>query len=291
MVAQADVMQAKKQAERRKRIKTGLMQALSVVLMLVFLAPLYISFTTSLKSKPELAKNVLGLPHQLYWANYSEAMVRSNFLRSLMNSCIVTFPSVALLVIMSSMGGYAIARFGKERKPIGMMDRIYLAALMIPFQILMIPVYRLYRMLGLQNNLLGVLIMLTGNSMAYSTFLYVGFIKSVPRELEEAVLVDGCGTFRTYWTIVFPLLKPITATVAALHIMWHWNDFNISMILLQRDEVHPLTVKQFYFFAEYNKDYPVAFAAAIMSMIPVMLFFSLMQKYIVSGIASGAVKG
>ncbi|MDO4867157.1 MAG: carbohydrate ABC transporter permease [Clostridia bacterium] len=291
MVVQADVMQAKKQAERRKRINTGLMLALSVALMLVFLAPLYISFTTSLKSKPELAKNVLGLPRQLYWANYSEAMVRSNFLRSLMNSCIVTFPSVALLVVMSSMGGYAIARFGKERKAIGMMDRIYLAALMIPFQILMIPVYRLYRMLGLQNNLLGVLIMLTGNSMAYSTFLYVGFIKSVPRELEEAALVDGCGTFRAYWTIVFPLLKPITATVAALHIMWHWNDFNISMILLQRDEVRPLTVKQFYFFAEYNKDYPVAFAAAIMSMIPVMLFFSFMQKYIVSGIAAGAVKG
>ena len=171
------------------------------------------------------------------------------------------------------------------------MDKIYLAALMIPFQILMIPVYKLYKLLGLQNSLWGVLIMLTGNSMAYSTFLYVGFVKSVPRELEEAGLVDGCGTMRAYLSIVFPMLKPITATVAALHIMWHWNDFNISMILLQRDEVRTLTVKQFYFFAEFNKDYPVAFAAAILCMMPVVLFFILMQRYIISGIAAGAIKG
>ena len=291
MTNQVDGLLAMKRAKQRKQVQSALFLVLAIALMALFLSPIYISVTTSLKTKPELAKSVLGLPQQLYWANYSEAMVRSNFLRSLGNSCVVTFPSVALLVLMSSMGGYAIARFGRARKPIGFMDKIYLAALMIPFQILMIPVYKLYKQLGLQNNVLGVLIMLTGNSMAYSTFLYVGFIKSVPGELEEAALVDGCGTFRAYWTIVFPLLKPITATVAALHIMWHWNDFNISMILLQRDDVRTLTVKQFYFFAEYNKDYPVAFAAAIMSMIPVMLFFMLMQKYIVSGIAAGAVKG
>ena len=291
MTNQVEGLLAMKRAKREKQLKSALVILLALVLMALFLSPLYISIITSLKTKPELAKNVLGFPHQFNWANYQEAMVRSNFVRSLLNSCIVTFPSVALLVLMSSMGGYAIARFGKARKFIGFMDKIYLAALMIPFQILMIPVYRLYKMLGLQNNLLGVLIMLTGNSMAYSTFLYVGFIKGVPGELEEAALVDGCGTFRAYWTIVFPLLKPITATVAALHIMWHWNDFNISMILLQRDDVRTLTVKQFYFFAEYNKDYPVAFAAAIMSMIPVMAFFMLMQKYIVSGIAAGAVKG
>ena len=291
MTNQVDGLLAMKRAERDKKLHSALFILLAIALMLLFLSPLYISFTTSLKTKPELAKNVLGLPQQINFGNYTEAMVRSNFMRSLMNSCIVTFPSVALLVLMSSMGGYAIARFGRQRKLIGFMDKIYLAALMIPFQILMIPVYRLYKMLGLQNNLMGVLIMLTGNSMAYSTFLYVGFIKGVPGELEEAALVDGCGTFRAYWTIVFPLLKPISATVAALHIMWHWNDFNISMILLQRDEVRTLTVKQFYFCAEYNKDYPVAFAAAIMSMIPVMAFFMLMQKYIVSGIAAGAVKG
>ena len=291
MTNQVDALLAMKRAKRLKKLQAALFILLAIALMALFLSPLYISITTSLKSKPELAKNVLGLPHQFNFGNYKEAMVRSNFLRSLMNSCIVTFPSVALLVLMSSMGGYAIARFGRQRRLIGFMDKIYLAALMIPFQILMIPVYRLYRMLGLQNNLLGVLIMLTGNSMAYSTFLYVGFIKGVPGELEEAALVDGCGTFRAYWTIVFPLLKPISATVAALHIMWHWNDFNISMILLQRDDVRTLTVKQFYFFAEFNKDYPVAFAAAILSMIPVMAFFMLMQKYIVSGIAAGAVKG
>ena len=290
-MTQQEILLARKKAEQKRKIQSGLFIALTLVLMLLFMSPLYISVATSFKTKPELAQSVIALPKGLNWANYREAMERSNFLRSLLNSCVVTFPSVMLLVIMASMGGYAIARFGKMRKPIGLMDKIYLAALMIPFQILMIPVYKLYKLLGLQNNLWGVLIMLTGNSMAYSTFLYVGFVKSVPRELEEAGLVDGCGTMRAYLSIVFPMLKPITATVAALHIMWHWNDFNISMILLQRDEVRTLTVKQFYFFAEFNKDYPVAFAAAILCMMPVVLFFILMQRYIISGIAAGAIKG
>ena len=155
----------------------------------------------------------------------------------------------------------------------------------------MIPVYKVFRSLGLINNLLGMIIMLTGMSVAYATFLYVGFIKSIPIELEEAARIDGCNQFQAFWMIVFPLLKPITATVAALHAMWLWNDFNVSLILLQKEAVRTLTIKQFYFFSEYASDYNMAFAAAIMGMIPVLIFFLLMQKYLVGGITAGAVKG
>ena len=162
---------------------------------------------------------------------------------------------------------------------------------MIPFQVIMIPVYKVFRSLGLINNLLGMIIMLTGMSVAYATFLYVGFIKSIPIELEEAARIDGCNQFQAFWMIVFPLLKPITATVAALHAMWLWNDFNVSLILLQKEAVRTLIIKQFYFFSEYASDYNMAFAAAIMGMIPVLIFFLLMQKYLVGGITAGAVKG
>ena len=161
---------------------------------------------------------------------------------------------------------------------------------MIPFQILMIPVYRIYKSLNLLNSLPGMTLMLTGTSIAYASFLYVGFVKSIPKEIEESAYMDGCSEMKTFWLITFPLLKPVSATVAALHVMWLWNDFNISIILLQKEAVRTITVKQFYFFGQYTAEYGLAFAAAIVSMIPVVVCFAFMQKYIVNGIAAGAVK-
>ena len=162
---------------------------------------------------------------------------------------------------------------------------------MLPFQVVMIPVYKIFRSMGLLNTLLGEIIMLTGISVAYASFLYVGFVKSVPCEIEEAAHIDGAGPFRTFWKIVFPLLRPITATVAALHAMWLWNDFNIALLLLQKDAVRTITIKQFYFFNQYSSDYNLAFAASLMGMVPVLIFFMLMQKHLVAGITGGSVKG
>ena len=195
-----------------------------------------------------------------------------------------------MIVIFSAMGGYTIARNSKKSKLIHLMDKIYLSSLMIPFQIIMIAVYRIFKDLNLLNSLGGMILMLTGYSIAYPTFLYVGFVKSVPKDMEEAALIDGCGPYRSFFKIIFPLLKPITATVAALHVMWLWNDFNIAVILLQKDTIRTLTVKQYYFFGEFSSKYGMAFAASIVCMIPVLIVFACLQKYLVEGISAGAVK-
>lgn len=256
----------------------------------VFAMPIVLAVLTSFKSKPELAESVIGIPSGLYLENYAGAIERSDFFHSILNTLIVVVPSVGLIVFCSSMSGYAVARYAKESRILLMLDRVYLASLMIPFQILMIPVYKIYKTLHLLNTLYGMVFMLVGTSIAYSAFLYVGFVKSVPREIEESAYIDGCSEFRCYWLITFPLLKPISATVAALHMMWLWNDFNISVILLQKEAVRTITIKQFYFFGQYTADYGMAFAAAILSMIPVVLCFVFMQRYIVNGIVVGAVK-
>ena len=261
-----------------------------VFALIFFIAPIFLAIITSFKTPMEIAESILALPKSLNFENYADGMKKSDFARSLLNSATITFPSVALIVIFSSMGGYSIARNSSWSKLIKSMDSLYLASLMIPFQILMIPVYKIFKNLGLQNNLFGMILMLTGYSIAYATFLYVGFVKSVPREIEEAALIDGCGPLQMFFRIVFPLLRPITATVAALHVMWLWNDFQISIILLQRDKVRTLTVKQFYFFGQYTSEYGMAFAASIVAMLPVVLVFILLQKYIVAGISAGAVK-
>lgn len=262
-----------------------------LAIMVVFLFPIYLVLISAFKSKPELAKSILSLPQSFaFLDNFRSAMKTINFWTSLRNTLVCTFPSVVLVVLTTSMGGYAIAKHGEESRLIKGMDMFYLASMMIPFQVLMIPVYKLYKTLGLQNTHLGMILMLSGTSVAYSTFLYVGFAKTVPQELESAAMIDGCGPFRAFFMIIFPLMGPITATVAALHIMWFWNDFNIALILLQRDSIRTLTVKQFYFFGQYRADYGMAFAAALLSMVPVLLFFVLMQRYIVEGVAAGAVK-
>ena len=278
-------------AFRQSRKEKIFWTALAIFAILIFLSPFYIAIVNSLKTQLETAVNVLALPKVFSLENYKEAMQKISFSKSLINTFIVTVVGDILIVLCASMSGHAIARNSDKGKYFKVLDRIFLSSIMIPFQVIMIPVYKVFRSLGLINNLLGMIIMLTGMSVAYATFLYVGFIKSIPIELEEAARIDGCNQFQAFWMIVFPLLKPITATVAALHAMWLWNDFNVSLILLQKEAVRTLTIKQFYFFSEYASDYNMAFAAAIMGMIPVLIFFLLMQKYLVGGITAGAVKG
>lgn len=275
---------------RKIKVSSVCCNILTVAIVILFLFPLYIALVTSFKTPMEIADSVLTLPGKLSFSNYIDGMKESQFARSLFNSVIVTFPAVFMIVVFSAMGGYAIARFSNRSRIIGFMDKLYLSSLMIPFQVIMIPVYKTFKDLGLLNSLGGMILMLTGYSIAYPTFLIVGFVKSIPRVMEEAATIDGCGSFRCFFVIVLPLLKPIVATVAALHVMWLWNDYNIAVILLQKDEVRTLTVKQYYFFSEFSSDYGMAFAAAIICMLPILIFFILMQKNLVEGISAGAVK-
>lgn len=273
-----------------KQIKRGFWCLLTLLVMCAFFYPIYTAVITSLKTNQEISRSVTALPQSLSFENYRDAMERSDFVRSLINTCIVTFPSVALIVLCSSMGAYSIARNAKQHRMFGWLDRIYLSSLMLPFQIMMVPVYKIYKTLGLQNSLFGMVLILTGTSIAYATFMYVGFIKSVPREMEEAAEMDGCGPYKVFFQIVLPLLKPVTATVAALHVLWLWNDFNIALIILQKEQVRTLTVKQFYFFSQYTTEYGMAFASAILCMMPVLVFFLFAQKYLIEGVSAGAVK-
>ena len=281
-------MRKRNSLARRKGKYVGYL--FTVLMICLFFYPIFTAVITSFKTNQEIAKSVMALPGRLYFRNYTEAAKKSDFIRALVNTCIVTFPSVTLIVICGSMGGYAIARNANRHIFYRGLDKIYLASLMLPFQIMMVPVYKIYKTLHLQNSLFGMVLILTGTSIAYATFMYVGFIKSIPKEMEEAAKIDGCGPFKMFFAVVFPLLKPVTATVAALHVMWLWNDFNIALIILQKENVRTLTVKQYYFFGQYTTEYGIAFASAISSMIPVLIFFLFVQKYLIEGVSAGAVK-
>lgn len=265
-------------------------RAFLFLMAIIFVIPFLISILLAFKSKQETAKSVLALPEALHFENFTEAMEKANILRSMGNSIVITAGSVILVLIVASMAGYAIGR-QYHKRGFRIYESILTASMMIPFQTLMIPLYKMFRSMGLLNTLLGDIILIAGINMPFAIMMYIGFVRTLPIELEEAAMLEGCTQFGIFTRVIFPLLKPTTVTIAVLDALWAWNDFNASLLVLQKNEVKTVPMQQYVFFGEHSADYNMAFAAAVISMIPIVLFFIFMQKHIEEGMTAGAVKG
>lgn len=259
-------------------------------LVIVFLLPFLLSILMSVKNREETAENVLALPRAIHWENFTEAMEQAKILQSFSNSIIITICTVVLLILCASMAAYGIGRY-YQKKSMRIYEMLLMASMMIPFQTLMIPLYRQLRSLNLLNTHLGAILIIAALNLPFCVMLYTGFVRSIPLELEEAAQMEGYGKFRIFLHIVFPLLKPATVTVATLMTLWTWNEFNVSLIVLQNDAVKTIPMQQYVFFGQYSSNYNLAFAAAIITMIPIVLFFLFAQKHIEAGLVEGAVKG
>lgn len=275
---------------KKGKIGSAIISVITILVAILFLAPLYIVIVNAFKSPMETATNVLSLPTSLHLENFEKAIEVTNFWVTLKNSTIVTVSSVILIVLCSAMGGYIICRRSRT-KFYKVMDTVLMSGMMISFQMIMIPVYKMMKDLNLMNTYTGGVILMVGVSVSYATFLYVGFTKTIPIELEEAAALDGCRRFRIFWKIVFPLMKPITATVAALHMLWMWNEFNVGLIIFQKKDMRTIPMQQFYFFGQHVSNMNAAFAAACLSLIPVVIFFFITQNSIAGGLTAGSVKG
>lgn len=261
-----------------------------MILAVIFcLAPFYISIVYSFKTKREIALTGVEFPRIFHLDNYAEAVRVSNFLNAFKNSLIVTVCMVIVVIVVCSMAAYVISRVNSRF--FKTIYYIFLAAIMMPFQVIMLPLYINLYDLGLMNTLFGMILTMSGISIPYTVFIYTGFIKTVPRSMEEAAYVDGAGKFRAYWQIVFPLLKPINFTALIINALSSWNNFMLPLIIAQKEEVRTLPLSQFFFFGQHSSEINLAFAAFTLSMIPIIILYLIMQKYIVAGITSGAVKG
>ncbi len=256
---------------------------------LVFLAPFYVSLVYSFKTPAETARSPLGLPAALNFENYRRAVEVSNFFRAFGNSLAVTVGVTLILIFFCSAAAWPLAR--RRERRFQALYFIFTASIILPFQVVMFPLYSQFRALGLLNTLPGLVLAIAGFQLGFDIFLFTGFVKTVPRELEEAARIDGCGKFRTFALVVFPLLKPITLTVTVLSALAAWNDFSVSLILVQRDAVRTLPLTQYYFFGQYSVEINMAFAAFTLGMIPIVLFYLLLQRWIEAGVTAGALKG
>lgn len=273
-----------------KRYTLGLFvsEAAAIALALAFLAPFYFLLVNSFKSLKEILLDAAKLPEQFGWGNFRRAWEAIDFPAVLLHSAVITSLSVAGLVLISSMAAYRIVR-----RPTAfnrMLFSAFIAAMIIPFQSVMLPLMRITALFELRGELYGIVFCYFGFGISLSMFLYHGFIKSVPREVEEAAVVDGCSPYGVFWRIVFPLLKPITATVIILNVLWIWNDYLLPVLVVNNAYATiPIAIQKF--FGQYTRKWDLAMAALTLGALPIVAFFFALQRYIVEGVTAGSVKG
>lgn len=271
-----------------KNINKALLGVIGVITGVLFLSPFYIMFVNSFKTKKELFLNTLGLPPTLNLDNYINAWKALDFLKVFANSLIITVGSIAVIVVFSSMAGWMLER--TKSKTSSFIFYIFVAAMLVPFQAVMLPLVRLMGDLKLLN-MPGLIFMYLGFGSSLSIFLYHGFVKGVPKALDEAATIDGCNSWKTFWFIIFPILKPITITVSILNAVWIWNDYLLPSLVINREETHTIPLRIFFFFGEYTKQWHLALAGLVLAIIPVILFYFFSQKHIIKSFTEGSVKG
>lgn len=268
-----------------RRIKITVLWFITIL----FLFPFYIAILYAFKSPQEIAENPISFPTGLNLQNFADAVRLPNYVSGLFNSVITAVVVVALVVITTSMASYKIVR--KNNKFYNIFYYMFQFSILLPFQVIMYPLYSQLKTFHMINQLPTLMLVQTGILIGFYSFLYAGFIKTVPLELEEAARIDGCSKYGIFFKIVFPLLKPITMTIVVLVFLASWNDFIVPMVFMQQENVRTMPLIQFYLFGQYAQYVNVAFAAVILSMIPVLILYFALQKYIVSGVTAGAIKG
>jgi raffinose/stachyose/melibiose transport system permease protein len=237
----------------------------------------------------DLLNNPMGWPARFVWSNFADAWNNAALGQAFFNSVLITGTSVLGLIVCGSLAAYPLARL---TGPWSQRTYIYfVAGLIVPIQLGLFPLYKEMHDLQLINTYYGVILLYIAVNLPFVIFLYTGFIKTVPRELEEAALLDGADPIRTFWLVVFPLLRPVTATVAITSTLSTWNDFFIPLIFLQRDGMQTLPLAIFNFVGQYNNNWSLIFASVIISSLPLIVLFLILQRYFIKGIAAGALRG
>lgn len=261
-----------------------------ILFLVITLAPLLIAVSTSLKAPGDVS-SPLKLFSQISFESYIAAFQKMNFSTSFFNSIITTMGSVVMVVLLASMAAYPIGRINNKLSKF--LYILFISGLVIPGQMVVIPIAQVFSTLGVPSNRFTPMIMFITCSIPFSTFLYTGFMRSVPVEIEESAYLDGANLFTRFFKIVFPLLSPATVSVVITQGIWIWNDYFYPLIFVnkQSEMSLPVTMLNFLGDKENPAQWSVLFAACILCAIPLVVLFSLLQKQFVGGISAGAVKG
>ena len=280
-------MVARSDAGARRRRVTRRVASYAILLFFaaIYVGPLLVLIFASMKTLPEFFANPTGLPESFELANFADAWELANFPRFLLNSLIYTVVGTSLFVLMSIFVAFPIAR-GYVRGA-GALLTLYVVALFLPPAL--IPQFQLILNLGMFNTRQGYIMLFLINPIAL--IIMVNYNNSIPRELDESAAVDGCSYLRFVWSILIPLIRPAIATVTVIHAIGIWNELILANVYLTNEDLFPITKGLIVFEGVYGSDWPKLAAAVLMLMLPMLVLFMFLQRYIISGLTSGAVKG
>lgn len=279
--------------KKRENIKTNWPVMLLLALGLITVAfPLYMTIVIAFKQPSEMTNSISGilsLPKSFSLSNFKEAMEVTDFWNSLRNSLLISGLTVGLSVIIHSLMGYAVGRNKAHSKFYKFVYLFIVSGMFVPFAILMMPLAKQTAMMGL-GNWAGVILLYLVFYMPMNLLLYTGYLTNIPTALEEAARVDGASTWKTYWKVIFPIMKPMHATVAVITALAVWNDVMTPLVIMAGTGQNTLPLAQLNFQTQFGTNYNLAFASYLLALIPIVIFYIICQKQILSGVVNGAVK-
>lgn len=274
-------------AKKQSHILAYIVLIAGIFLMLI---PLAVTLISSFKLTADITGNFFGLPKEWTLSNY-ERLFTDGISTYFMNSTFMTVVSVGLIILVIPMAAFSIARHMDRKKIFSIMYTLLIIGMFVPFQVIMLPMSKLMSDLGM-TNLPGLTVLYLTYAIPQTLFLYVGYIKTiVPTEMDEAAAIDGACKFTMYWKIIFPLMKPMHATVLIINALWVWNDFLMPLLVLNRDNsLWTMPLFQYNYQGQYFSDYGPSFASYVVGIIPILIVYLIFQKNIISGMTSGSVK-
>lgn len=254
--------------------------------------PLYMAVIIAFKNPNEMTNDVAGalsLPKSWSFSNFAEAMQVTDFWHSLGNSLLITLVTIVLAILIHSIAGYVIGRGMRKIKGFKFIYFYIVSGMFVPFSILMMPLVKQTAQMGIGNRF-GVIVLYLVFYMPMNVLLYSGYLKNIPEAMEEAANIDGASTWTTYWRVIFPMMKPMHATVAILTALGTWNDVMTPLVIMSGTGQNTLPLTQLNFQSQFGTNYNLAFASYILALIPILIFYVICQKQILNGVANGAVK-
>ena len=258
-----------------------------ILTSVIVIFPFYMTVLTAFKQPSDARNFILALPEEWKLDNFEQVLTRGGYWDALLNSAFVTVFATIGTMLLNTILAYFLGR-NQHKKFFNFAYYFFIIGIFIPFQVVMIPLVIMGKHLGMLN-LPGLVCMHIALSFPTNVFLITGFVKGVPREVDEAAMIDGCGPIRTFYQIIMPMMSQIIATTLVLTVLGVWNDFTLPLVILQKEKTLPLFIYNYR--TKYITNFNLAFAAYTLSMIPPMVVYLFCQKYIIKGLASGAVKG
>lgn len=274
----------------RKKVNRVLFYLLLLIVAVIYIYPVFLMFMNSFKPFGEIVRDAIAMPTKPETENYTYVVDKINYFKLFGNNVIITVTGIAGIVLFSSAAAYMLDR--RRNRYTRIAHLLIITPMLIPFQTIMITLLKAMNVIHLSGSKLGLGVQYWGFGIPMATFIFYNFMKTIPKELDESAEIDGASTHVTFFRVIFPLLKSVTVTVIVLDVMWIWNDFLLPLLMVNSsNETKTLVLAAYTFVGQMNTKWHYAMTAMVLAVVPSIIIFIFLQKYIVDGVVAGAVKG